>query len=287
MRLAVLLPFVLLLAAACSGGSDDTSSTSDDADPTAVTSATEQPAATGGSGDGTPSPTADDPEGNAASVATLFVAAGGSGVAIRSDCEDAARSGDAWADGTEVRVMQVGAGACEGWSLVFAGSGSWVRNEYLSEEAPAAAVASTGGGTPPSPGAPTSPPASSPPVSSPPARPLQPLTWVSPTGDTYTSDDLLAGAGTLRGGSSGFQPLGLVSVSWTGANSLCNPQGKYGSPASPTSVRNPHGEFGVTYGGDAYGDTNQKFFNSKYSAYNAQATLTLPRSSLATRSSAI
>ena len=51
----------------------------------------------------------------------------------------------------------------------------------------------------------------------------------------------------LRGAESGFQYLGLVNTSWTATNSLCNPTGKYGSPASPTSVRNPNGEFGIGF----------------------------------------
>ena len=236
MRLAVLLPFVLLLAAACSGGSDDTSSTSDDADPTAATSATEQPAATGGSGDGTPSPTADDPEGNAASVATLFVAAGGSGVAIRSECEDAARTGDAWPDGTEVRVMQIGADACEGWRLVFAGVGSWVRKEYLSEEPPAAApvVASGGtGGTAPGPSGgggqppgPTSVPPSGSPTPLPSPVPA-PLLINGADGQSYTLAQLV-GLAEMRSPET-FTCLGIVSTSITDPRSIGNPLGTYGS----------------------------------------------------------
>ena len=78
-------------------------------------------------------------------VLTMRIAAtGGSGVAIRSDCADEARSGGAIVEGALVTVAARGEAACLGWTLVeigFAGgavpaSGSalqqtWVRDAYL------------------------------------------------------------------------------------------------------------------------------------------------------------
>ena len=267
-RILIGVTLLALFAAACTGGGDDKPADAEnrDATPTATGTASAEPSATSTADASQPSATATD----GAAVSTLYIDGGGSGVAIRQDCEDAARTGDAWPDGTEVRVMQLGSGDCAGWSLVFAGSGSWVRSEYLSEERPASAVvASGGGGTPPNSGGGGGTSTTTPPTTStPPSRPSAPLTFVSPAGVTWTSDDLLAGGAILRGAESGFQYLGLVSVSWTGTNSLCNPTGKYGSPASPTSVRNPNGEFGIGF----VADRNHPFFNSKYSAYSAKAT---------------
>ena len=128
MRLFSLLMAALLIGVACSGGDDDDS-------PSAVATAAE----------GAASDVADDAEAtaedagastDAQELAALYISAGGSGVAVRSACEDGARTGRSLADGTAVTVMQVGEGACAGWSLVFAGSGSWVRDEYLSADAP-------------------------------------------------------------------------------------------------------------------------------------------------------
>ena len=67
---------------------------------------------------------------------------GGSGVARRDACEQGARSGGAWAEGTQVRKLDARGASCVGWSLV-AGPGeqSWVRDEYLSTERPPARVA--------------------------------------------------------------------------------------------------------------------------------------------------
>ena len=99
----------------------------------------------------------------AAQPSTLFIAnTGGTGVALRNRCEDAARAGGTgFRDGTEARVMTVGADQCGGWTLVDAGgTTSWVRNEYLSTERPAVVAPpprpagsnpSTGGGAPPPP----------------------------------------------------------------------------------------------------------------------------------------
>jgi hypothetical protein len=102
---------------------------------------------------------------------TLFVAnTGGTGVALRSRCEDAARSGGTgFRDGTEGHVVTSGSEQCAGWTLIDAGgTTSWVRNEYLTTERPAGLAApggvaavpsrasqpvapSSGGGAPPPP----------------------------------------------------------------------------------------------------------------------------------------
>jgi hypothetical protein len=55
------------------------------------------------------------------------------GIALRSDCDDAARTGVGWPEGQPTAQLEVGTGRSEGWSLVEAdGLQSWVRNEYLS-----------------------------------------------------------------------------------------------------------------------------------------------------------
>ena len=62
---------------------------------------------------------------------------GGSGVARRDACEQGARSGGAWAEGTQVRVLDAAGGSCAGWSLVAGPDAqSWVRDEYLSAQRP-------------------------------------------------------------------------------------------------------------------------------------------------------
>lgn len=94
----------------------------------------------------------------------LFIAnTGGTGVALRSRCEDSARSGGTgFRDGTEARVVTLGGDQCAGWTLVDAGgTTSWVRNDYLSTERPAVTSApppasapvppSSGGGALPAP----------------------------------------------------------------------------------------------------------------------------------------
>jgi hypothetical protein len=97
---------------------------------------------------GSPTPVANDrsPGSNAT------IRAGGTGVSLRSDCLDAARSGGAWADGAVVTVAEIGADRCTGWSRVtLAAVTSWVRTEYLvasadasSSTAPAAASGGVG-----------------------------------------------------------------------------------------------------------------------------------------------
>lgn len=70
----------------------------------------------------------------------MFVAnTGGTGVSLRTRCEDAARvAGPGLKDGTEVAVTTVGSGACSGWALVdAAGTTTWVHLSYLQPERPA------------------------------------------------------------------------------------------------------------------------------------------------------
>ena len=60
---------------------------------------------------------------------------GGDGGALRDACDDAARLGGAWTDGTEVTIEERGTGACFTWSRVRnASTVSWVRNAYLTDE---------------------------------------------------------------------------------------------------------------------------------------------------------
>lgn len=62
---------------------------------------------------------------------------GGSGISVRSDCLDTARSPEAWPDGAEVVVERRGVGVCQGWSVIRLGATtSWVRDSYLVESAP-------------------------------------------------------------------------------------------------------------------------------------------------------
>ena len=75
---------------------------------------------------------------------------GGDGVALRSACQDGARAGGAWAEGTTIEVTELGSGECEGWSSGrAAGVTSWVRNDYLVglEAAEGVPVALPGGPT--------------------------------------------------------------------------------------------------------------------------------------------
>ena len=59
-------------------------------------------------------------------------ATGGDGVSLRSACRVDARIAGGWADDTELEVIEVGTGECEGWTRVEArGIDSWVSNEYL------------------------------------------------------------------------------------------------------------------------------------------------------------
>ena len=68
---------------------------------------------------------------------------GGSGVALRDDCADDARSGGSLPEGAEVTRISEGAARCEGWSVVrhlTADSDieTWVRDDYLQPSAAAA-----------------------------------------------------------------------------------------------------------------------------------------------------
>lgn len=57
---------------------------------------------------------------------------GGSGVALRYDCNADARLGGALSEGADVAVTHEGIGGCDGWSIVEGdGSRTWVRDEYL------------------------------------------------------------------------------------------------------------------------------------------------------------
>ena len=60
---------------------------------------------------------------------------GGDGVALRDDCDAAARfsaPGRGWAEGLRVEEIEAGSGRCAGWRRVEAGGvASWVREEYL------------------------------------------------------------------------------------------------------------------------------------------------------------
>src|SRR5262245_43366385 len=46
------------------------------------------------------------------------ISAGGTGVSLRSDCLDSARSGGGWPDGAVVTVTESGADRCSGWARV-------------------------------------------------------------------------------------------------------------------------------------------------------------------------
>jgi hypothetical protein len=68
----------------------------------------------------------------------------GSGVAIRSDCADEARSGGALPEGALVTAVTIGEGSCEGWTLVEHEPSpgatpleAWVRDAYLEVVTPA------------------------------------------------------------------------------------------------------------------------------------------------------
>lgn len=88
---------------------------------------------------------------------------GASGVARRDACEQDARSGGAWAEGTQVRTLDAAGADCVGWSLVDGpGAQSWVRDGYLSEQRPPPRVAAPG---PPAPDRPVPEPTKTPAVS--------------------------------------------------------------------------------------------------------------------------
>jgi hypothetical protein len=70
---------------------------------------------------------------------------GGTGVSLRSDCADDARTPGAWADTVVVTVLEFGTDTCAGWTYVAAeGTETWVRDEYLVGLAPPDEEGSTG-----------------------------------------------------------------------------------------------------------------------------------------------
>ena len=257
------LVFTALLAA-CTSDDDDEPRPDATATPTASSDATADASATSES-DG-----AAGSVGDGTALATRYVSADGSGVAVRDACEDGARTGDAWPDGTEVKVAQVGAGECDGWSLVLSGGGSWVRDDYLSDEAPRASVSAPDGTTPrrPPPQPTSGPPPPAPTPTTPPTLPA--LVIQGAGGSTYTLDEL-KGVAVLQSVET-FTYLGRVSSNVTQLDSICNPVGQHGSFSSPVSIRNPDGQFGRKAGGSPYSE----FFNSEHSAYMPSAT-TPPR----------
>jgi hypothetical protein len=73
-----------------------------------------------------------------AETTSVRVAAGGTGISLRSDCTEAARSGGAWTDNTQVTVVEYGSGRCAGWTRASTGGTmSWIRDEYLDGLPPA------------------------------------------------------------------------------------------------------------------------------------------------------
>ena len=204
---------------------------------------------------------------------------GGTGVSLRSDCTDAARSPGAWAEGTGVTVLQVGAGDCAGWLVVRSGEvASWVREAYLvSGDDSVVASTSGGGATTPSVAAtarPASIPSTNPPVVTTPkpaatAKPALPVfEFTSLDGTVMTIAELDGKTKLYGGGDTGFTYLGLVSSSRTAADSICNPVGRYGIITSEWNMRNPETAFGHGPGGSPY----HPYFESPHSAYMPEAT---------------
>jgi hypothetical protein len=87
-------------------------------------------------------------------VTMLYIGkTGGFGVSLRETCSDDARSSSAWADGTEVGVIEQGSAECAGWVLVKSGdTESWVRTRFLEAADPPAQFAAP---DPPPDGTPT------------------------------------------------------------------------------------------------------------------------------------
>lgn len=108
------------------------------ADGPLATAAPTPPASSTPTASPTPEPT---PEPTAVSTPrkTMYVAnTGGSGVSVRDACDDGARTSGAVPDATEVTVLQLGVGRCDGWSVVQAAARTtWVRDGYLSATKPA------------------------------------------------------------------------------------------------------------------------------------------------------
>jgi hypothetical protein len=198
-------------------------------------------------------------------------------VSFRDACDDSARIGGSWPEGTEVTVMQTGTGDCSGWMLVRAsGTTSWVREGYLSTTAvPLVSNGGGGGGGSSSSGGSGGSTSAPQPTPKPPAA-----TATSAAGGAFTDFEFrtvggqpmllssVIGEAYLYGGDVGFYPLGLVSSSWTHPESICNPGGTYGSVTSSLSIRNPNSQYGAAAGGSLYDPE----FNSNLSAYNPTAT---------------
>ena len=133
-RLGRLVPAVLaavVLLAACDDGSPapppELSELAARLDEAALAAAVPEPAAE-------PAPSEDRDRAPPSLVGALVTigATGGDGVSLRSACRADARIAGGWADGTELEVIAVGAGECEGWTLAEArGVSSWVSNQYL------------------------------------------------------------------------------------------------------------------------------------------------------------
>jgi hypothetical protein len=194
---------------------------------------------------------------------------GGSGVAVRDACDDSARTGEAWPEGTQVRVVDPDDSGCAGWRLVAsAGRTSWVRAEYLSDSAP-----NSGTEVVIAPGAPPPPPSPSPSTGTPPPPPpvvVPKYVGVPPKLlGTLTAADV-DGDAFLRGVD--FSYLGIVSSSKSDPKSICNPVGAYGNSASDLSVRSVDSPYGHGPGGSPYHPS----FNSDHSAY-IDGALTPPR----------
>ena len=206
-------------------------------------------------------------ETNPPELSPLYVGnTGGSGVAVRSACQDEARAGGSWPMGAQVIVLWPGEGECEGWTHITGSHGpSWIRNDYLVSEAPAVPAGSgsvSGATAARAPQAPTATGSRPRPTAAAPAPtvPQATLQIPQPGGGVITNVSL-DGVGILYGGQSGFDYLGLISSSRSG-NSICNTSGPYGSATSPTSVRNPSGAFGRQDGGAV-----EPNFNSDFSPY--------------------
>lgn len=187
---------------------------------------------------------------------------GGRGVAVRDSCRDSARTGDAWPDGTEVRVFSAGLGECEGWYFVAGPSrSSWVRVEHFIE-ASASQSPTTAASAPPSTVTPTG--VSGP--TSPPSTPVGPVFGPPPVLTAPLTLAQVVEEGFLLGGDNEY--LGEVSRSRSRAKSICNPSGTYGSSTSELSLHNTDSVYGHGPGGSPFNPG----FNSASSAYHPDAS---------------
>jgi len=266
---AVLVVVALIAIALAATGSDDEGSPeSVDASATATTEGTSEASAT--------------PEGMVLGATMHIGDTGGTGVSLRSDCTEAARTPGALAEGTEVTVLQIGADDCEGWFVVRAGqTATWVSEIYLveGEGTAASTVASSGTGSTAGTGSAASssggttttttvPAASTPkPAATKAPTPALPTFQFTAIDGTVMTINDLEGAKLYGGGDTGYTYLGLVSRSRTAAESICNPTGTYGIITSDKNMRNPETAFGHGPGGSPY----HPYFESPYSAYQPGA----------------